>query len=200
MVDFAILTVCSGNVCRSPMAEQLLRAGLSRWPTITVTSSGTTALLGEQMPDEAASLSRHFGGDPSLHFGRQLVEAPIRQSGLVFGMAREHRRAVVQLVPQASRYTFTLREFARLAGEVSDGDFEELALLSANDVTARLRAAVEFAASYRGLEPPESPEDDDIVDPYRGSDELYELSAGQLVPAVEATVSFLTRAATVAAR
>ena len=182
------------------MAEQLLRAGLSRWPAITVTSSGTTALLGEQMPDEAASLSRHFGGDPSLHFGRQLVEAPIRQSGLVFGMAREHRRAVVQLVPQASRYTFTLREFARLAGEVSDDDFEELALLSANDVTARLRAEVEFAASYRGLEPPESPEDDDIIDPYRGNDELYELSAGQLVPAVEATVSFLTRAATVAAR
>ena len=149
MPGFAILTVCSGNICRSPLAEQLLRAGLSDWTDLTVFSAGSVAMEGDRMPDEAAALALRYGGDPSAHAARQLVEAHIRQADLVLGMSREHRRAVVQLLPSASRYTFTLREFARLVAGATDDDFHEIAQLPPKDVGRRWTEAVDIAASNR---------------------------------------------------
>ena len=153
MPGFAILTVCSGNICRSPLAEQLLRAGLSDWADLTVSSAGTIAMEGDKMPDEAAALSVRYGGSPSAHAARQLIEAQIRQADLVLGMSRDHRRAVVQLLPSASRYTFTLREFARLVVGATDDDFHEIAQLPPNDVGRRWTEAVDIAASNRCLQP-----------------------------------------------
>ena len=153
MPEFAILTVCSGNICRSPLAEQLLRAGLSDWADLTVSSAGTIAMEGDKMPDEAAALSVRYGGSPSAHAARQLIEAQIRQADLVLGMSRDHRRAVVQLLPSASRYTFTLREFARLVVGATDDDFHEIAQLTPTDVGRRWTEAVDIAASNRCLQP-----------------------------------------------
>ncbi|MEO6827174.1 MAG: low molecular weight phosphatase family protein [Microbacteriaceae bacterium] len=197
MAAFAILTVCSGNICRSPLAEQLLRVGLAEWPKVEIRSAGTFAIAGDAMPREAAALSVRYGGDPSGHRASPLVQAQIRTADLVLGMARSHRREVVQLVPSSSRSVFTLREFARLAAGAPDEDFDEIAALPADDVIGRWRAAVEVAASRRGLERPARPEDDDVIDPYRGDQSLYDLSAEQLVPAARASALFLRRAATV---
>jgi len=199
VTDFTILTVCTGNVCRSPLAEQLLRAGLAGIPGVTVVSAGTGALVGEPMPREAAALSVRYGGSPDGHRGRDLSEADVRDADLVLGMSREHRRSAVQLHPLANRHAFTLRQLERLVTGVTQEDLGYVTRLPLDDVRARLVEAVELAASRRGLELPESPEDDDIVDPYRRSQSVYDLSASQLVPAVDATVAFFTRAATIIA-
>ncbi|WP_022885782.1 low molecular weight phosphatase family protein [Glaciibacter superstes] len=206
MASFSILTVCSGNVCRSPFAEQLLRNGLKPWPEVTVSSAGTVGLTGQPMPEQAAALSRRYGGDPSEHIARELSAQHIADADLVFAMSREHRRAIVELVPRAIRYTFTIREFARLVSDVTDVDLDELVELHPVDMhtdetTARFHALVELAASQRGaVAPPESPVDDDVVDPYRQSDDVYDESARQLVPAVDTIVSLFQRTATVRAR
>ena len=197
-MTFRILTVCSGNICRSPMAEQLLRPGV-RGADISVASAGTIALVGEGMPIEARALSARYGAsDADVHRARQLDEQVIRDADLVLGMAREHRRAVVELVPAATRKAFTLREFAHLAREVTDADIEaSIDPFADADDEARLRAAVTAAASLRGVVAPFASADDaDVVDPYRRSADVYEQSASQIVPAVEAAVSLLTRAAT----
>ena len=197
-MTFSILTVCSGNICRSPLAEQLLRAGLAGIDGITVHSAGTMAMVGHGMPPEAQSLSARFGAsDAAAHVARQVDEKLIRGADLVLGLAREHRRSVVELVPAATRRTFTLREFARLAASVTDVDLEDAASpLGDGSVKGRLRDAVVATASLRGVVAPfESPDDADVVDPYRRPADVYEASAAQLVPAVQATVALLTRAA-----
>ena len=198
MAGFRILTVCSGNICRSPLAEQLLRVGLASWPEVTVASAGTIGLTGQGMPDEAADLSRHFGGEPSGHVARVLTAEHLSEASLVFAMSREHRRAIVELFPRAIRYTFTIREFARLVSGVNDEDLDDAAALPLHDVVGRFSTLVGFAASQRGaVSPPESPDDDDVVDPYRRSDEVYAESARQLVPAVNDVVSLFHRSARV---
>ncbi|TFD40328.1 low molecular weight phosphatase family protein [Cryobacterium sp. TMT2-10] len=198
MQTFSILTVCSGNICRSPLAEQLLRVGLASWPQIQVASAGTIGLTGQGMPPQAADLSRHFGGDPSAHVAQELTEQHVQTADLVFAMSREHRRAIVELVPRAIRYTFTIREFARLVADVTDDDLDAAAALPLDDVVGRLTTLIGLAASQRGaVVPLVSADDDDVVDPYRRSDEVYVESAQQLVPAINAVTALFHRAATV---
>ena len=197
MNTFSILTVCSGNICRSPLAEQLLRVGLSPWPQVRLASAGTIGLTGQGMPDQAADLSRHYGGDPTAHVAQLLTEEHIASADLVFAMSREHRRAIVELVPRAIRYTFTIREFARLIDDLTAGDLEEAAALPLADVAGRFSTLIPLAASQRGaVAPPASADDDDVVDPYRRSDEVYVESAQQLVPAVNAVTGLFGKAAT----
>ncbi|TFD17773.1 low molecular weight phosphatase family protein [Cryobacterium sp. TMT2-23] len=198
MQTFSILTVCSGNICRSPLAEQLLRVGLASWPQIQVASAGTIGLTGQGMPPQAADLSHHFGGDPSAHVAQELTEQHVQTADLVFAMSREHRRAIVELVPRAIRYTFTIREFARLVADVTDDDLDAAAALPLDDVVGRLTTLIGLAASQRGaVAPLVSADDDDVVDPYRRSDEVYVESAQQLVPAINAVTALFHRAATV---
>ena len=198
MNSFSILTVCSGNICRSPLAEQLLRVGLAPWPQVQLASAGTIGLTGQSMPEQAADLSRHFGGDPSTHVAQLLTEEHIKTADLVFAMSREHRRAIVELVPRAIRYTFTIREFARLVADITDDDLDEAAALPLVDVTGRFTTLISLAASQRGaVAPLASADDDDVIDPYRRSDEVYVESAQQLVPAVNAVTALFGRAATV---
>jgi protein-tyrosine phosphatase len=197
MTDFKILTVCSGNICRSPMAEQLLRAGLKAYRGVVVTSAGTIGLVGEPMDARAARLAAGFGvTDAGDHVARELNDQQIRESNVVFAMSREHRRAIVQLHPRASRYAFTIREFARIAAEVNDADLTDAALLPRDDIFGRFAVAVEAAASLRGIVAPlPDAEDDDVIDPYRRSDDVYTLSGQQLVPAVESVIELFKRAA-----
>jgi protein-tyrosine phosphatase len=197
--DFSILTVCSGNICRSPMAEQLLRAALASHPGIRVSSAGTVGLVGHPMDAQAAALATQFGvTDAASHIARELDASIVGDAQLVFAMAREHRRAVVEFEPRAARRTFTIREFARIAAEMTDEDLSDVAAIPSKDVSARLAAAVALIASMRGMvDRPASPEDDDVIDPYRRTADVYDQSARELRPAVDAVVRFLERAMTV---
>ncbi|SDH62677.1 arsenate reductase/protein-tyrosine-phosphatase family protein [Microbacterium pygmaeum] len=195
---FRILTVCTGNICRSPLAAQLLRARLAPLGVI-VESAGVGALAGEGMPAPARQIAERLGvTDATDHLGRQLTADHLREADLILAMARDHRRAIVELLPAATRKTFTVRELARIAGEVTDDDLRQDVAGAASTDDA-LRAAVLMAASFRGIvAPPASPDELDVVDPYGQSTAVYERSAGQLVPAVEATAVLLERAALLA--
>ncbi len=195
MSRFAILTVCSGNLCRSPVAEQVLRARLARLISVTVGSVGTAAVLDASMPAQAAALSIALGGDPAGHVPRALAASHVRRAALVLAMSREHRREVVSLVPGASRKTFTLREFARLIDGAPEPEFAEAMGRAGEDGAAPLRALVEFAARRRGLAPPIAGADDDVVDPFGQPDSVYERTGEQLAPALETIAVALARAA-----
>lgn len=193
---FSVLTVCTGNICRSPLAELHLRRGLSSVDAVTVSSAGTMAVDDDEMPDQARALARSIGLQPDEHRARFLFERDVRDADLVLALAREHRRAVVSMHPRASRYTFTLREAARLARDVTDAQLAEALPSGGSTVTDRLGATVALLASRRGsVEAPDDPLDDDVVDPYRRSDETFAESGRQLVPAADVLVDLLTRAA-----
>lgn len=187
-----VLMVCTGNVCRSPLAEALLAQVLGDLP-VELASAGTGALVGEQMTEPTQRIAAELGvADPAAHRAKQITEAHVRGADLVLALTREHRRQVVELVPSATRHTFTLRQLARLADLVTADDIEETQSV---DPAARMRRAVEAAAQLRGMSPPiDHPEDDDVIDPYRRSEEVYRESADQLVPAVNAVAGLLRRA------
>jgi protein-tyrosine phosphatase len=157
-VSFHVLHVCTGNICRSPMAEYLMRAGLSS-PEIEVSSAGTHGLVGERVQKHAAAVLTARGIDAKAFRARRLDEDLVSGADLVLTATRKHRAAAVLLEPRASARAFTLREFDRLLSAV---DPTGLPL----DPEQRARALVVAAAAQRGLIRPDRPEDDDIDDPY----------------------------------
>lgn len=131
-----------------------------------ISSAGVIADDGAPMPEEAARVSRQYGGNPQGHRSRLLTEAQLREADLVLTATRAHRRSAVQILPRMSRKTFTISEFARLLNSVAERD--GLTLLTSADV-------VDAARSLRGfVEPPENPDEDDLEDPYRRPFEVYE--------------------------
>lgn len=182
-----ILTVCSGNICRSPLAAQLLETGLSE-DFFEVQSAGTTALVGERMPEPAQDIASVLGlRDYQKHQGKQLLVDDVARADLVLAMSREHRRAVVELHPPAVRYAFTLTEFAHIAEKIPKNDFIELV----RRASAPEHGALNAISRLRGMVPPlGSTEDLDIEDPYRRSVAIYQRSSSNIADAVNTIVQY----------
>jgi protein-tyrosine phosphatase len=186
----AILAVCTGNLCRSPVVERLLRAGLtSRWPAaasaLPVASAGTQAALGYRIPEPLTSRLASVGADASPFTPRQVITEMVDGAELVITATRAHRAAIVELHPRAVRYTFTLRELARLAASLPPGDRAPI------EPVDRLRVFVTAAASARGASMPGDPSDDDVPDPYGGNDAQYGKAWSSLVEATSKILSAL---------
>lgn len=152
-----VLLVCTGNVCRSPVAEVLLREHWAGARDVSVSSAGTRALVGEPIypPIRKVMAARNL---PDLPFAAtQVTPDLIAAADLVLVMTREHRAAVVALHPASVRRTFTLREFARIAplGEPALGAGSIGRRLAALvPVTARLRGRARASAAEDGIEDP----------------------------------------------
>ena len=177
---FTILCVCTGNVCRSPVAERLLAAALG--PSVTVASAGTYALVGESFSPPMDQLVLDGGADPVGFVSRQLAPVHLREADLVLGMAREHRSAAVELVPAVVRRSFTLREYARLLGQIDP------ALLPAGSPGERARASLPLAAAQRQRS---TAAEDDVTDPFRQADSAYTRAYGDIKLAVDAIAAVL---------
>ena len=113
-----ILFVCSGNTCRSPMAEALARAALAKklniapddleQKGISIISAGSFAMPGARAAVPAVEAVKPFGGDLTKHRSRPLSVELIHQADVVYAMSRAHAAAVTALVPSAAEKTMTL--------------------------------------------------------------------------------------------
>ncbi|RZU34456.1 low molecular weight phosphatase family protein [Blastococcus saxobsidens] len=159
-----LLVVCTGNICRSPAAELLLRAGLGDDAGIAVASAGLDARAGEPLAPPTARLLAARGLEPGGFVARQLEPALLRTAGVVLTMTRAQRSAVVAQAPATVRRAFTLHEFAGLA-RLSG------ALAGDGGPAGRLSALVAAAPRLRALRT--GARDDDIEDPYRRSEETF---------------------------
>lgn len=190
-----ILMVCTGNICRSPMAEALLRAKMGG-RSVRVHSAGTRALIDKAMTADARQLAVRNGAEESdvdAHRARWLREPIADDADLIFAMAREHRTTAVELAPRMLRQTFTIREFARLSSALTDDQIKTTADAAGTEPRARLAAVTALVTQQRGLSP-HSADEDDVIDPYRRSRATYERSAAQLVPAVDEVARVLRAA------
>jgi protein-tyrosine-phosphatase len=101
-----ILFVCSGNTCRSPLAEVIARrivANAAR-TDIEVSSAGTHAWDGSPASDGALLVGMERGLDLSNHRSRKLTKAIVEASDLILVMAPSHVEEVRELVPDAKVY------------------------------------------------------------------------------------------------
>ncbi|RPF19844.1 protein-tyrosine phosphatase [Myceligenerans xiligouense] len=173
-MPYNVLTVCTGNICRSPAAEALLRSRLD--DSVRVASAGTGALVGHPVPDRMAELVSAAGGDVTRFAARQATPAMIQEADLILALTVRHRAWVVDQVPAAVRRTLTLRELGRLVSTIPPGTFDPSAL---PDDAARLTELVPLALGERRRHAGR-PHDDDVVDPYGRSGSAYRASFEQI--------------------
>jgi protein-tyrosine-phosphatase len=124
-----VLFVCTGNICRSPLAASLLERALKeRSVEMTVASAGTGAWDGAPASEGAYLVGLERGLDLSGHRARLLSRELVEQADLILTMARHHRARVDELGGEGR--VFVLGEYAGREGddvEVSDpfgGDLE----------------------------------------------------------------------------
>ncbi|APX31485.1 protein tyrosine phosphatase [Brachybacterium sp. P6-10-X1] len=120
---YRILTVCTGNICRSPMAEYALRDALEQaglGEQVEVASVGTTREeIGNPVDPRAGALLRSHGLDPSAHRARQMSSRDLEQADLVLAMDHDHIRPLHRVGGQEIvGRTHMVRDFA--PGPVED--------------------------------------------------------------------------------
>src|SRR6266481_5232842 len=106
-----ILFICTGNVCRSPMAEGIFRQAVKGRGDYRVFSAGLGALEGQPPSAYAIQAVKELGIDISGQRSRMLTPELVQQADFIFGMTHSHIDTVMLLYPQAAEKTFLLREF-----------------------------------------------------------------------------------------
>ena len=110
-----ILFVCTGNICRSPFAEGLLKKLLSQEGPegIAVDSAGLLALPGNTVTSLAQRVATEYGVDLSGHQAKSLSSDLMNWSDLVLVMEKSHEESILAAFPEASGKVLLLRHFAR---------------------------------------------------------------------------------------
>ena len=121
--QLVVLLVCTGNTCRSPMAETLLRHELSRRfqslfapghpPPVVAVSAGLSAYPGGAASPEAVTVMQSRGLNLKDHQSRPLTQRLLKQADLVLTMTASHRQAILGRWPEASQKTYLLSKNGR---------------------------------------------------------------------------------------
>lgn len=142
-----VLFVCTGNTCRSSMAEGLARALASEMglKNIYFSSAGTLAWPGEGASPHAVQVLADQGIEIAAHRATLLTPELIAGADLVLTMTASHRQRVLQVMPESQDKVFTLGTFAGLPGDILDpyGGSEENYRCCAKELAILIRMALE---------------------------------------------------------
>lgn len=194
--SFRILFVCTGNVCRGPIAERLTRHELHARLSgpaagrILVESAGTWGHEGAPMEAHAATVLGEYGVDSRDFVGRELLDEHVVDADLVLTATLDHRSQVISMGHAAGLRTFTLKEFTRLVRRIDPGTLPDPR--GGTHVTERARALVRAAAALRGWLLAATPESDEVDDPYGAPIGMFRNCGEEIFDALDPVVTALT--------
>ncbi|MCW2506113.1 MAG: Tyrosine phosphatase [Actinomycetia bacterium] len=187
---FRVLVVCTGNLCRSPIAERLAQRTLldrlgADFTAFSVSSAGTFAEDGTPMHPLAATTLAERGVSADGFVTRSLTRDHVAAADLVLTAGREHRAQCVELHPASLSKCFTVRQWTRLLDAVDP------AVLPAGDPAARARALwIEVLAGRNTLQPG-PPGSDDLPDPMGNPAKAFRACADELSLAMHRTFGLI---------
>ena len=107
-----LIFICTGNICRSPMAEYLLRGLMGEDSEWTIESAGLLAANGVPASQAAIEvLAEDEGIDLQAHRSRMLTPEMVAYADMLVCMSPSHKRHILHLVPSAADKTFMLTDF-----------------------------------------------------------------------------------------
>ena len=145
-----ILFVCTGNICRSPMAEGLARHLLRMRNDIRMMSAGVGAMEGSPPSPYAVDAMAEEGVDISHYVSQPITPELVESADFIFGMTRSHVESLQLLFPAAAEKIFLLREFDDSVGpddkDVFDpiGHPREMYLRVRDQIKETLRSVIAF--------------------------------------------------------
>ncbi len=143
-----ILFVCTGNTCRSSMAEALARHELDKRGLsgrVEVMSAGTLAFSGQPASDHAVAVMKEMDIDLNSHRSTMLSRELIESADLVLTMTARHRMEILNVCPEAESKVHTLAVYAGAGADVPDpfGGGREIYHRCADSLRGMIRLAVD---------------------------------------------------------
>lgn len=116
-----ILFVCTGNTCRSSMAEGILKFLLkeNNVDNINVSSAGISAFQGQQANEKAIKVLNKKGIDIINHKARQITEEFIKEADIILTMTDSHKKTIINVLPEYTHKIFTLKEYSYIINDES---------------------------------------------------------------------------------
>jgi len=121
-----IVTVCTANICRSPMAEALLRHALKAQPeplkSMRLVSAGVAARSGDRVSENSVTALKKVGLDIKAHASQPLTKQLLDEAVAIFCMTESHRAMIQLTFDPVPRHVYLLREFMPRAAGKEIGD------------------------------------------------------------------------------